>query len=144
MQVGKLRTIGCNILSRNDDTFSVGPWHPLTIGLILWGCLCNFLRKYIFCVLVSGFGMRKDFVKLSTYPKLNSLSAVSLIYATSSPVGSPLSFLYVVLSLRCCMPSDIYVVAFILYNYYGSLVCFLNYNFFVLFEFSECNFFQFG
>ncbi len=44
-------TKGCNCKSMNWDIFSVGPPHPLTIGLTAIGFLCIFFKKYSCCVL---------------------------------------------------------------------------------------------
>ena len=44
---------------RNDGKRSVGPLQPLTIGLIPWGFLWSFLRKYIRCVLTLSVGCRQ-------------------------------------------------------------------------------------
>ena len=33
----KVGTMDCNRLYKKAEMFSVGPWHPETMGLILWG-----------------------------------------------------------------------------------------------------------
>ena len=42
---------GLIMWSRNAVMHSVGPLQPLTMGLIPWGVLCSFLKKYMRCVL---------------------------------------------------------------------------------------------
>ena len=58
MYEGIVGTSGLIMWSRNDETRSVGPLQPLTIGLIPRGFLCSFLRKYMRCVLTLSVGCR--------------------------------------------------------------------------------------
>ena len=58
MYEGMVGTSGLTMWSRNDETRSVGPLQPLTIGLIPWGFLWSFLRKYMHCVLTLFVGYR--------------------------------------------------------------------------------------
>ena len=58
MYEGMVGTRGLIMWSRNDGKRSVGPLQPLTIGLIPWGFLWSFLRKYIRCVLTLSVGCR--------------------------------------------------------------------------------------
>ena len=51
-------TSGLIMWSTNAEIRSVGPLQPLTMGLIPWGVLCSFLRKYIRCVLTFSGGQR--------------------------------------------------------------------------------------
>ena len=46
----------------------MGPLHPLTMGLIPWGFLCSFFRKYILWVLVGVGGSRNFLVVKSMCP----------------------------------------------------------------------------
>ena len=65
MYEGVVGTSGLIMWSRNAETHSVGPLQPLTMGLIPWGVLCSFLRKYMRCVLTFSGGQRKAWVYLS-------------------------------------------------------------------------------
>ena len=57
-----------SVLSTKYESFSVGPEHPDTIGLIDIGVLCIFLRKYMHCVLTfCGSSVRNLFVILSKW-----------------------------------------------------------------------------
>ena len=56
MYEGVLGTKGLIMWSMNAETRSVGPLQPLTMGLIPWGVLWSFLRKYIRCVLTFSVG----------------------------------------------------------------------------------------
>ena len=58
MYEGMVGTSGLIMWSRKDETRSMGPLQPLTIGLIPWGFLWSFLRKYIGCVLTLSEGCR--------------------------------------------------------------------------------------
>ena len=58
MYEGMVGTRGLIIWSRKDETRSVGPLQPLTIGPIPWGFLWSFLRNYICCVLTLSEGCR--------------------------------------------------------------------------------------
>ena len=51
MYEGMVGTRGLIMWSKKDETRSVGPLQPLTIGLIPWGFLWIFSRKYVRCVL---------------------------------------------------------------------------------------------
>ena len=58
MYDGMVDTSGLVMWSRKDETHSVGPLQPLTIGLIPCGVLCSFLRKYMRWVLTLSEGCR--------------------------------------------------------------------------------------
>ena len=58
MYDGMVDTSGLIMWSRNDETRSVGPLQPLTMGLIPCGVLWSFLRKYMCWVLTLSEGCR--------------------------------------------------------------------------------------
>ena len=58
MYEGMVGISGLTMWSRNDETHSVGPLQPLTIGLIPWVFLWSFLRKYMHCILTLFVGCR--------------------------------------------------------------------------------------
>ena len=58
MYEGVVGTRGLIMWSRKAEMRSVGPLQPLTIGLIPWGVLCSFLRKYMRCILTLSVGRR--------------------------------------------------------------------------------------
>ena len=62
--------------SRNDETHSVGPLEPLTIGLIPWGILWSFLRKCMHCVLTLSEGCRYSCEHVSKWPASFMLSTI--------------------------------------------------------------------
>ena len=95
-------TSGLIMWSRKDVMHPVGPLQPLTIGLIPWGFLWSFLRKYIRCVLTC----QRD------AGRRGCVCLYSLLLSTSSPmslaievVGSESSGLKVEVSARGDLPS---------------------------------------
>ena len=58
MYDGMVDTSGLIIWSRKDETRSVGPLQPLTMGLIPCGVLWSFLRNYMHWVLTLSEGCR--------------------------------------------------------------------------------------
>ena len=56
MYEGMVGTNGLIMWSRNDETRSVGPQQPLYMGLIRYGVLWSFLRKYMRWVLTFSGG----------------------------------------------------------------------------------------
>ena len=58
MYEGMVDTSGLIMWSRKDETRSVGPLQPLTMGLIPCGVLWSFLRKYMRWVLTLSEGCR--------------------------------------------------------------------------------------
>ena len=58
MYEGMVDTSGLIMWSMKDETPSVGPLQPLTMGLIPCGVLWSFLRKYMRWVLTVSEGCR--------------------------------------------------------------------------------------
>ncbi len=53
-----VETSGCRCISMNSEILSVGPPHPLTIGLTAMGVLCIFLRGVRARARARGLGAR--------------------------------------------------------------------------------------